>query len=38
MVNIMVPFLLDDNFYNIPNKNVFPPNSLIRKIKIQNFR
>jgi len=38
MVSIMEPFLLEEVFYNIVNKNVFQLNLLIKKTKILNFK
>lgn len=38
MVSIMEPFLLEEVFYNIVNKNVFQLNLLIKRTKILNFK
>jgi len=38
MVSIMEPFLLEEVFYNIVNKNAFQLNLLIKKTKILNFK
>jgi len=36
--NIQDHFLLEDNFCNTPNKNVFQLNLQTKKTKIQNFK